>query len=66
MGHSHKPIRVTFQVGDSSARFIAVIQSALGLQYVCGKNAKQLDKKLGRAICETRKVLALARQYQEI
>jgi len=61
----HKPIRVTFHVDGGTSPFVAVIHSALGRQYLHGKNAEELDKKLGRAICETRKVLTLAKQYEE-
>lgn len=60
-----RPIRVTFHVDGDTSPFVAVIHSALGRQYVHGKNAEELDGKLGRAIYETRKVLALAKQYEE-
>ena len=61
----HRPIRVTFHVDGDTSPFVAVIHSALARQYVHGKNAEELDEKLGGAIYETRKVLALAKQYEE-
>ena len=59
----HRPIRVTFHVDGDTSPFVAVIHSALGRQYVHGKNAAELREKLGREIYETRKVLRLAEEW---